>query len=107
MLAAGRYRNPLVVAAQELSSRLYAIQNMDFFLWATRGPCEKAYVETHTLYVFAAFLGWMELMAQEVQFLDLGSVERSKKLNSLLAAVRSTLRASHLGDEHTFRLFQV
>jgi len=40
-----------------------------------------------------------------VQFLDLGSIERSKKLNTLLSKVRSTLRASHLGDEYTFRLF--
>jgi hypothetical protein len=48
----------------------------------------------------------MELLNTEVQFLDLGSVERSKRLHVLLAQVRSTLRASHLGDENTFRLFQ-
>lgn len=103
---ADKFRNPLVASATELASRLYNIINLDFFIWATRGTCEKAYVETHTLYVFAQFLGWMELLSQEVQFLDLGNVERSKRLNTLLATVRSTLRASHLGDEHTFRLFQ-
>jgi hypothetical protein len=55
--------------------------------------------------VFAQFLGWLELLASEVQFLDLGTLERSRKLNQLLADVRSTLRATHLGDEKTFRLF--
>jgi len=56
-----KFRNPLVASAHELASRLYNIINLDFFIWATRGHCEKAYVETHTLYVFAQFLGWMEV----------------------------------------------
>jgi hypothetical protein len=70
-----RYREPLVSAALDLQARIYNLSTGRFF-----GEDRCSYHIDHTLYVFAQYLGWREIIREEVQFLDLGNVPATKYL---------------------------
>lgn len=58
------YRNPLARSVYDLQSRLYNIHS------GFRGGREMEYFRNNTLFVLAEFLGWLEIVRQEIQFLD-------------------------------------
>lgn len=89
-----RYREPLLLSAFELQSRIWNMMEAGF-----RPPSgqEHDYLVEHTQYLIAQYLGWVEVMRREVQFLDLGEVERTRDLNITLdriAASFATMRFS-------------
>lgn len=91
-----QYRDPLLQAAFELQSRLYNITRGGFLAYArpAEGPMaenNRLYAVESTLWQFAHYLGWVEILRREVQFLDLGRVSRNKELQLRLAAVAGTL----------------
>lgn len=103
-----RYREPLVRAAFDLQSRIYNIVAqaflVDFYL---RGSAvEQEYAVRNTLFVFADYLGWVEILRRDVQFLDLGDVERNRKLADRLDAVSEVLGNSRTIKDPAFRLFR-
>jgi hypothetical protein len=69
-----RYREPLVGAAFDLQTRIYNISTMRF---SADGLSD--YHINHTMYVFAQYLGWREIIRRDVQFLDLGDVPQTKR----------------------------
>jgi hypothetical protein len=68
-----KYREPLVSAAFEMQARIYNISTGRFF-----GKDRSSYHVDHTLYVFAQYLGWREIIRQEIQFMDLGDTPETK-----------------------------
>jgi hypothetical protein len=84
-----RYRDPLVHAAFDLQSRLYNIVRKDFLgKYDVNGtPAEREYAVESTVYVVGQYLGWVEILRREVQFLDLQDVERNRELTRKLEAV--------------------
>jgi len=89
-----RYREPLLLSAFELQSRIWNMMEAGFR--PPSGP-EHDYLVEHTQYLIAQYLGWVEVMRREVQFLDLGEVERTHELNIILdriAAAFATMRFS-------------
>jgi hypothetical protein len=101
-----RYRDPLLTSAYDLQSRLYNLIQKDFLqLYYQNGSdIDKAYALQNTLYVFAEYLGWKEILRREVQFLDFGDIEKNQRLEQLLENVTQTL----LSDQYpaSFRLFR-
>lgn len=83
-----QYRDPLLRAAFDLQSRLYNIVVLRFLSYV-QSPDEtkKAYALDTTLWHFANFLGWVEVLRHEVQFLDLGTARKNKELQSRLGEV--------------------
>jgi hypothetical protein len=53
--------------------------------------------------LFAEYLGWVEIITQRLEFLDLGSVDRNREFNGLLAEVGDAMGTSQLPD----RVFQI
>jgi hypothetical protein len=49
--------------------------------------------------VLAQFFGWVEALRVDVQFLDLGQLERSRQLRDHLDAVRQVLATDRLPDQ--------
>lgn len=100
-----RYREPLMLAAFDLQSRLYNIARKNFLGYLRAGREEdKRYARENTLYLFGQFFGWVEALRVDVQFLDLGDVARARQLNDLQDQVRGSLAS----DEHQdtrFRIF--
>lgn len=75
-------RDPLLWAAFDLQSRIYNIVGQNFLnAYLLRGSEEeRAYARRNTVFVFAQYLGWQEIVRRSVQFLDLGSQQDNLKL---------------------------
>ena len=103
--ALARFRDPLMHAAYDLQSRIYNILRKDFLdrYYNNGTPAEKKYAVDNTVFLVAQFLGWTELLRQDVQFLDLGSDEHTRKLRRLQDRIYSQLQTDAIPDG--FRLF--
>lgn len=96
-----RYREPLLNAAFELQARVYNICRGQFF-----GEDRSSYHVDHTLYVFAQYFGWREIIRQEIQFMDLGDIPATKHLTELLEEVTHAISATRSGLSMNFKLFR-
>jgi hypothetical protein len=102
-----RYRDPLIRAAFDLQSRLYNIVVIGFLkTYLIEGSeAEQAYAVDSTLYVVAEYLGWVEIIRLENQFLDAGDRESNKQLAEHLDVVRNILLGRDFEND-TFRVFR-
>ncbi len=84
-LILSKYREPLINAAYELQSRIFNILRLNFLdkFYIRGNEREKQYAVENTIYVIAQYLGWIEIIRREIQFLDLGELETTKKLSNL------------------------
>ncbi len=103
-----RYREPLLRAAFDLQSRVYNIVKQDFLgkYYLNGRPAEREYAITNSLFVFAEYFAWVEVLRRGVQFLDLGDVERNRCLTERLEAVTLTLGDDQLIPTPAFRLLR-
>jgi hypothetical protein len=87
------YRDPLLQAAADLRSRLVTILVEDFLgrFLVNGKEAQKVYAVRHTLFVFAEFLCWMEILRQGVSFLDLGDDARNRKLMRYITIIRRVM----------------
>lgn len=87
------YRDPLLQAAADLRSRLVAILAQDFLsrFLINGKESQKFYARTYTMFVFAEFLCWVEILRQGVSFLDLGDDARNRRLMKHLTIIRRVL----------------
>lgn len=80
-----KYRNPLLRSAIDLQSRLYNIHQQSFLeYFYNQSQSARDYAVTNTLYVVAEYLGWIEILRREIQFLELGDSELNRNLSMLL-----------------------
>lgn len=101
-----KYRDPLARAAFDLQSRLYNIVKQDFLgKYVVRGSSsEREYAIESSLHVVAEYFSWVEIMRREIQFLDLGDVERTRELAERLAAISAIFLSER--PDPTFRVFR-
>jgi hypothetical protein len=107
-----RYRDPLLWAAFDLNSRIYNLLTQDFIAYWHRGSLphrsdqeRHAYITRSTLFVVAEYLGWSEAVRRNIQFLDLGSQARNRRLMELLFQIQKTFAADVMRDPR-FCLFR-
>lgn len=81
-----RYRGPLLRTAFDLQSRLYNMLGPNGF----RGDGGD-YYRLSTLFVIADFLGWLEIIRRDMQFLDIGAEDQTRDLNKRIADVEDWL----------------
>ncbi len=99
-----KYRDPLLRSAIDLQSRLYNIyQNRFLARFYHESSADQRYARHNTLYVVAEYLGWVEILRREIQFLDLGDLELNRRLTELLANINHAFGYYKSGDY--FRLF--
>jgi uncharacterized membrane protein YbaN (DUF454 family) len=107
-----RYRDPLLLSARELASRLaeIAASYPTVFLTAPvlasrpatqlKNSTEDAYFRRYkllsTVYRFCAFLGWLELYRQEITYLHSGSSKHSSELERAISLIREDLADGQL-----------
>ena len=89
-----RYRDPLLHAAYDLQSRCWNIVEQGFLTHYLRNgsPRERDYAIENTVFLFAQYLGWTELIRQEVQFLDLGKDDKTRALRTRQDEIYSILQ---------------
>lgn len=79
-----RYRDPLLLAAYDLQSRLYNIVVRDFVDLLQKGDQDQqTYAVDSTLFVIAQSLGWVEALRRGVQYLDLGTSRTVASLSAV------------------------
>lgn len=100
-----KYRDPLLQAAYDLQSRIYNILKRGFLkTYYTNGTdSEKEYAVENTVFLVAQFLGWTELIRQEIQFLDCANDDETRELRSLQDNMYTRLQTDKFGKG--FRLF--
>ena len=99
-----KYRDPLIRSAYSLQSRFFSIVQLGFLrIYYNRSERDKHYAENHTLYTIAEYLCWVEVVRREVQFLDLGDVESTRRLQEILHEITSAFLTD--GIPLNFRLF--
>lgn len=102
-----RYAEPLASAAFELQSRCFNILQMGLLqrYYTSGSESERQYAVNSTLWRFSQYLGWTELVRREIEFLNLGDVEKTRKLAALQVAVRRCLQADSVFPSAHFRIF--
>jgi hypothetical protein len=95
------YREPLIAAAYELQARIYNIlchQFVEVYINDERAPKRSAAISS-TLYVFAQFFGWREIIRREVQFLRFSDERKTRILARLLQEISETFLTGSYGSQ--------
>ncbi len=82
-----RYREPLAAAAFDLQSRLYNILRLDFFAMFGGEHERCAIAEETTLFRFAQYFGWTEILRRDIQFLSFPEAADTRRVIELQAAI--------------------
>lgn len=104
-----RFREPLLQAVFNLETRIFNILQMDFlgrFGGPENTPEEREYAELNTVYVFAQYFCWVEILRREAQFLDPRDAEREQLVIRTLEEVRDLFTDSVGNPDRTFRIFR-
>lgn len=101
-----RYREPLLLAAFNLQTRLHNAVGGDYLPRYLRheDSDERRYARDYTVYVLAEYLCWVEIIRRELRFLDLGDDESNRTFNRHLMAVGKMFSTMRF-PQH-FRLFK-
>jgi hypothetical protein len=102
-----RYREPLLLAANSLQSRLYNGINGDYlhnYLYCA-DPEEERYARNFTVYTVAEYLCWVEIIRRELRFLDLGDETRTRSFNGHLEKISHLFGVTDFPHPH-FRIFR-
>jgi hypothetical protein len=83
-----KYREPLVLAAYDLQSRLFNILRQDFLGKYYAGEGTREYAREHTLYLIGQYFGWTEIMRREIQFLLFEEVAETREVARLQHRIR-------------------
>ncbi len=96
----GQVRDPLLWAAFDLQSRVYNIVAQRFLrVYQQSGAAEhKAYAQRNTLFLFAQYFAWVEIIRRSVHFLDLGSAKENREIVNHLSGVSSILTSGSFPD---------
>ncbi|MGH3832124.1 MAG: hypothetical protein ACRDRS_17040 [Pseudonocardiaceae bacterium] len=106
---ATRFREPLLQAAFNLETRIYNIVELDLFgrfLGADSTESEREYAVANTMYVFAQYFCWLEILRRESQFVDPGNNQNNHAAIAGFEAVRETFADSIGIQEKCFRIFR-
>jgi hypothetical protein len=92
------YREPLLAAAYELQARLYNILKFQFvekYIENNDAGKRDPAIES-TLYVFAQFFGWREIIRREIQYLRFTNARQTREFAQLLRDIGEAF----LTDQH-------
>jgi hypothetical protein len=87
-----KYRDPLLLASNDLQSRLYGIVDLGVTNWLHGNYEEKESLRLYTAFLVGQFLSWTYILRRQVQFLRFSTdkKEKNQRLSSLLAEISDT-----------------
>jgi hypothetical protein len=95
------YRDPLLGAAYELQARLHNILTNQFvekYLVGNKADKQDAAMQS-TLYVFAQYFGWGEVIRREVQLLRFSSSAETREVGRILRDIIETFLTEDHGPQ--------
>lgn len=112
------YGASLAWSAYDLQARLYNVlrgHDVDVSPGPSRGfltsfhvrgtPRQREYVRRSTVYVLAEYLGWVEILRRDVQFLDLGGSRANQRAMTVISSIGTALNRT-TGDGDVLRLWR-
>jgi hypothetical protein len=96
-----KHREPLLAAAYELQARLHNIlcnRFVDEYILGGKAEKQAAALES-TLYVFAQFFGWRELIRREIQFLRFSKDDETREVARLLRDIGEAFLTDDYGRQ--------
>jgi hypothetical protein len=102
-----KYRDPLVAAAYELQARIYNILHLRFVekhIVDNEAGKRDAAIQS-TLYVFAQYFGWREIIRHEVQYLRFSSDTQTREVGDMLHEIAEIFLSDAHG--HEFMIWRV
>ncbi|MEV4413811.1 hypothetical protein [Catellatospora sp. NPDC049609] len=101
-----RYREPLLLAAYNLQTRLHNAVGGDYLpnYLHHEDEDERRYARDYTVYILAEYLCWVEIIRRELRFLDLGDEESNRTFNRHLVEVGQKFSTQQYPSH--FRLFK-
>ena len=95
-----KYRDPLLLAAHDLQSRLYNIVDGDLSVWLDGTKDEKENLRLYTAFLVGQFLSWTYILRRQAQFLRFASStrDRNKRLASTLASISEAFSTDRRGS---------
>jgi hypothetical protein len=95
-----RIRDPLLQAAFDLQMRIYNIVDLQFLsVYLLHGSNkERVYAKRSTVFVFAQYLGWVEIVRHSVRFLDLGNSKDNREFVNCFSMATGILSADSFPD---------
>ncbi len=103
-----RHQEPLARAAYDLQSRLYNIVHEGFLGTYSRSPPNSttAYALESTVWLLAQYLGWVEIVRREAQFLRVPKRAGRRRLQERIDAVTHSLASDRQVGDPLFRVFR-
>jgi hypothetical protein len=92
-----RYREPLAAAAFDLQSRCYNILRLGFLEKFGAGHERFGEAQTTTLFRFAQYFGWTEILRRDIQFLSFPEADDTRRVARLQGSITRRLASSE-GD---------
>jgi len=95
------YREPLLAASYELQARLYNILRLRFiekYITNEKAGRQDPAIES-TLYVFAQFFGWMEIIRHEVHYLRFSKDQQTREIGQLLREISEIFLSDQYGPQ--------
>jgi hypothetical protein len=85
-----KYREPLILAAYDLQSRLFNILGKNFLgkYYVRDVDGSRRYAVEHTLYLVGHYFAWTEILRREIQFLDFEEVEETRHVGRIQRRIR-------------------
>ena len=101
-----QYRDPRLDAAQTLQSRIFnVVANAYLATYLHGGDAdEERYARDYTIYAFAEYMCWVEIVRRELRFLDVGDLDHNRQLLAQLTQTQVTLQSDRLYGP--FRVFR-
>lgn len=94
-----RYRGPLLAAAWELGDRIDNIQHRGFLAFSQKGDARELDAKLTTLFRFAQYFGWREVLRTEVQLLTFEKETDTRVVSGLLDDIVKALASDSLDQD--------
>jgi hypothetical protein len=95
-----KYREPLLAASYELQARIYNILQLQFIeIWTGRDNTKRSSAIETTLYVFAQFFGWREIVRREIQHFRFPRDRQTREIARLLGMIDEAFLSDAYGHQ--------
>jgi hypothetical protein len=102
-----QYSEPLVRAAYDLQARLYNSLRKDYLSHLSGlGESEAVYAVTNTLFLFAEYLCWVEILRKETELLSMTESGHDRALATCLLRIDGILSSGDDRDNLDFRIYR-
>jgi hypothetical protein len=90
-----KYRDPLLLAAQDLQSRLFNITELGILNWMDKDKERKDNLVQYTCFLVGQYLSWAHILRRKTQFLHFSTDKNNRELTRTLDLVQYALGSTN------------